>query len=165
MNKALAKPCASDSDYARFARFYLRRSKEFRSQYTIYEAAAHILTTMQGTRILLFENESGELIGFIQYQYVESEATAFIESVILSEEYRSSRVFFEGFRDLARQVCREYAGVKQFRFHALSDNRYLNRLYGKFAAKSGERNGADGTENVYIAELDGLLTYLGIVDR
>lgn len=160
MIRAEAKLCESDSDYARFARFYIAHSRQFRRNYAIDSAALHILMTLPSTRILTFENEARDLIGFIQYRFEEDTAAAFIESTILLDEHRSSRVFFEGFRDLVRYVCRDYPAVRHFRFHVLAENRYLNRLYGKFADKAGVRDSDGEPEFIYIAGLGVLKAYL-----
>ncbi|RJE86189.1 hypothetical protein D3P07_19110 [Paenibacillus sp. 1011MAR3C5] len=160
MIRAEIKLCERDSDYARFAGFYIVHRRQFRRNYTIDSASAHILMTLPSCHILLVENGTGDLIGFTQYYYEADTDTAFIESAILLEEYRSSRVFFEGFRDMVRFVCRDYPSVRRFRFHVLAENRYLNRLYRKFADPAGERESYDEPELIYISELYRLKAYL-----
>ncbi|RJX37236.1 hypothetical protein D3P09_23030 [Paenibacillus pinisoli] len=160
MIRAATKLCERDSDYARFARFYLTYSRQFRRNYTIEIAAAHILMTLPTSYIFMYENESGEFIGFVQYYYEPDRHTAFIDSAILMEEYRSSRVFYEGIRDLVRHICSKYPTVRRIRFHALAENRYLNRLYGKFADRIGERDNGGDPEYIYSSEVSRLKAYL-----
>lgn len=162
MIRALAKPCISDSDYARFARFYIQGSMDFHNQYSTYEAIIYLMETIRQTKVLLFENEEKQVVGFLQYRYEDESATVFFESAILSEEYRSSRFFYEGFQDLVKHIFREYEAVKSFRFHVLAENRYLNRLYSKFAHKTGEREGELGVEHVFSVERAELSSYLRI---
>lgn len=86
-----------DEDYARFARFYLTNSDEFDEQYMLHDALLHLISTVQQAHLLLFDDEQGLLSAFIQYRYTEDRHTAFIDSAILAEKYRSSRVFLQDF--------------------------------------------------------------------
>lgn len=86
-----------DEDYARFARFYLTNSDEFDEQYMLHDALLHLISTVQQEHLLLFDDEQGQLSAFIQYRYTEDGNTAFIDSAILAEKYRSSRIFLQGF--------------------------------------------------------------------
>lgn len=160
MIRARTKLCECDSDYARFARFFIANCRQFSRNYQIDSAAAHVLMTLPISRILMYENESGEMIGSVQYYYEADSDTAFIDSAVLLKEYRSSRIFFEGLRDLVRYVCRDYPVVRRFRFHVQIENRYLNRLYSKFADPAGEREGHGGPELIYVSELSRLKAYL-----
>lgn len=162
MFRAIAKPCASDSDWAKFARFYLKGSGDFHRDYTIHEAAAHIWTTCLHSKAILLQNEAEEVIGTLQYIYEEDTETAFIDSAILHSRYRSSPVFLKGFRAVIGQICRDHPGVESFRFLALESNRYLNRLYGKFAERTGVQDEDGDCRNVYEVKANSLRAYLRI---
>lgn len=165
MLQARVSRCVSDTDYARFARFYVARSGEFYNQYTLHDALIHLITTTADSHVLLLDDDQDQLIGFIQYRYEKEGTTVFIDSAILAQEHRSSRVFFEGFRDLARHILQENGHIRTLYFHALADHRYLNRLYGKFAEKTGVRDSPVGTENIYAVDMDHLLHYLKLDPR
>lgn len=160
MLRARVSRCVSDTDYARFARFYVARSGEFYNQYTLHDALIHLITTTADSHVLLLDDDTDQLVGFAQYRYEEDDTIAFVDSTILAQEHRSGRVFFEGFRDLVRHILQENSNVRTLQFHALADHRYLNRLYGKFAQKTGVRDSPVGTENIYTAGMDPLLQYL-----
>ncbi|MNW43706.1 hypothetical protein D3C74_209170 [compost metagenome] len=160
MLRARASHCVRDEDYARFTRFYAARCGQFYNEYSLLDALLHLVNTLSATHILLFDDDKGQLIGFIQYQIEDD--TAFLDSAILSEQYRSSRIFYEGFRDLARHIIEEHKDIQTVRFHALADNLYLTRLYSKFADKIGVRNGAIGLENIFVVKMEQLLKYLKV---
>ncbi|MNC32552.1 hypothetical protein D3C75_809140 [compost metagenome] len=158
MYRAKASRCVTDEDYARFSRFYATRSKQFYSQYSLLDALLHLVNTLSESHILLFDDDKGELIAFIQYKIEDQ--IAFVDSAMLSKEYRSSRLFYEGLRDLARHILAEYKNIQTVRFHALADNLYLTRLYSKFADNIGVRNGVNGLENIFAVNMEQLLKYL-----
>ncbi|RIX51544.1 GNAT family N-acetyltransferase [Paenibacillus nanensis] len=160
MNRLYAKPCDLDKDYARFARFFIAHCNQFHPKYNLYDAIAHIITSVPGSRLMLFDDERGELAGYVHYRYDESGTTVFIDSTILISAYRSSRVFYRGFCEVIRQVMLESGGVRVVRFHALGDQAYLNRLYGKFAKRIGELESERGQEVVYETDFEALLGYL-----
>ncbi|MDT9720080.1 hypothetical protein QVE09_14280 [Paenibacillus sp. ClWae2A] len=151
-----------DEDYARFARFYLTNSDEFDEQYMLHDALLHLISTVQQAHLLLFDDEQGQLSAFIQYRYTKDRNTAFIDSAILAEKYRSSRVFFAGLRDVVLWICEENCDIQTLQFHAVAENRYINRLYSKFAKRTDVQVRNGRTEHVYTAELDTLLAYLKI---
>lgn len=164
MQKAHVSRCVKDADYARFTRFYLQRSKDLDGEYLLHDALLNLVQTLPHFHIMLFDNDEGELIGFIQYQYDERDSAAVvltIEAAILAPAYRGSRVFFEGLRDFLRQITQEKPAVKRIQFYALSDNRYINRLYSKFATLSGNRQSShrDVPENRYVQDIEKLRKY------
>ncbi|MBA9086630.1 hypothetical protein FHR92_003110 [Fontibacillus solani] len=160
MLRARASHCVRDEDYARFTRFYAARCRQFNSEYYLLDALLHLVSTLSETHILLFDDDEGQLIAFFQYK-VEDD-TAFIDSAMLSEHYRSSRVFYEGFRDVARHILAEHKNIETVQFYALADNLYLTRLYSKFADKTGVRKGGFGLENIFVVKKEQLLKYLKI---
>ncbi|MDQ0171250.1 GNAT family N-acetyltransferase [Paenibacillus tundrae] len=159
-----AKPHSvlQDSDYARFTRFYLANSEEFDQQYMLHDALIHLISTLPETHLLLLDDEQGQLGGYGQYRYTEDRKKVFIDSVILEKSHRSSRVFFAGFRDLVLHLCQENPEIQALQFHAVANNRYVNRLYSKFAKHTDTQVREGRTEHVYTAELDELLDYLKI---
>lgn len=160
MIRARGRSCANDSDYARFARFYIRHCRQFHPDYTFADALLHLVQTLPQSQVLLLEDGNGELIGFGYYRYEPEGDTVFVDSVILAEEHRSSFVFLQSFRELARTIRSERQSVRTFKFHALDDHRYLNRLYGKFAEPVGRVEQEGRTKRVYAASWPELLRYL-----
>jgi len=85
---------------------------------------------------------------------------AYIDSVILEEKYRSTRLFLQGFRHLTHLMSQENPHIKQVRFNALADNQYIVGLYGKFAQVIGEQEGVFGREYSFSSPFEELLRYL-----
>jgi hypothetical protein len=154
------KPCESDYDYVRFARYYLAKSYQFDRRLTMLDTIAHLMTTLQQSRLLLFDDERGELAAYIQYQFEDDGATVFFDSAILSESFRGGTAFYRGFGDVVRWIGRENGHVRLVRFFVLASDVYLNRLYAKFATSMGEREGGNGREVVYETPFADLKRYL-----
>lgn len=159
--------CESDEDYAQFSLFFIRHRKDFNSQFSLYNSLEHLLETMDFSQSILSYNTKGELICCAHYWYTNEGLepdpkgrAVFIDFVLISKEVRSSRVFFDGFRDLANLIAEDNRGVKQMLFHAQAENAYLNRLYSKFAIPIGEHEGYNGAEIKYASDLTSLLHYL-----
>ncbi|PWW03257.1 hypothetical protein DFQ01_107154 [Paenibacillus cellulosilyticus] len=162
MGRLYATPCVQDRDYARFVSYYIAHSYEFDEQYTFHEAVAHLMISLQDSRIMLFDDEEGKLHGFILYRYEAADGTLFIDSTILSPDYRSSIVFYKGFGDWVRHVMMEHSEIRQVRFFVRADHPYLIRLYGKFANRIEEIDRGGRAELVYESAFYALKRYLRV---
>lgn len=158
--RAEVRQCATDQDYAALTRFYLQHCREFDGQYMLQDGLAHLISTISDSRFLLFHDQKGEMIAFIQYRCEKDQKSVCIDSAILVKEFRSSRVFYEGLRDLAKCIRNDYPETDSLYFFAIADDKYINRLYRKFAeiVDVGERNGRK--EHVYAVNMDQLFQYL-----
>ncbi|NME98733.1 GNAT family N-acetyltransferase [Aneurinibacillus aneurinilyticus] len=159
--------CESDENYAQFTLFFIRHRTDFNSRFSLYDTLIHVLESIHDSHIILVEDAMNKMIGWCHYRYVTADyqpdpegEIAFVNSIIVAKEYRSSRLFIQGFRHIVNQITEENSCVKHLQFYAQSDNAYLNRLYSKFASIIGEHEGYHGTENIYSADLDRLLRYL-----
>jgi hypothetical protein len=124
------------------------------------DTIAHLMTTLHNSRLLLFDDERGELAAYIQYQFEDDGSTVFFDSAILSESFRSGTTFYRGFGDVVSWIGRENGHVGLVRFHVLANDAYLNRLYAKFATALGEREDGNGREIVYETPFAELRRYL-----
>ncbi|MDR7317507.1 GNAT family N-acetyltransferase [Brevibacillus nitrificans] len=165
------RKCTSDEDYAKFTLYFIRHRREFHPFFTLYDTLSHIFETLPHARIILVEDLKDNIIGWGHYQYDNTDyqdepqgEIVLVNSVILDQKFRSSRLFIHGFRYLANQIAEENPSVKLFQFSAREDHPYLNRLYSKFAKSIGKRKGYVGTENIYSTEFDSLLSYLNRVN-
>lgn len=159
--------CTSDADYAKFTLYFIRHRREFHPFFTLYDTLSHIFVTLPHARIILVEDLNDNVIGWGHYQYYSADyqddpqgEIVLVNSVILDQKFRSSRLFIHGFRHLANQIAEENPSIKLFQFSAREDHPYLNRLYSKFAQPIGKREGYNGTENIYSTEFERLLFYL-----
>ncbi|WP_134683675.1 GNAT family N-acetyltransferase [Brevibacillus migulae] len=164
------RPCLTDDDYVQFTRFFIENRLDFSQSFSLNDTLLHILQTLQDSRIILVVSNQDQVVGWGHYQYLGADEEpdsqgeiAFINSVILAKAYRRhSLLFLRGLRYLTKQIYKENPAVKQVRFHALSENAYLNRLYAKFTRVIGEREGDHGHEHIYATSLEELMAYLSI---
>ncbi|KZE39297.1 hypothetical protein AV540_03705 [Brevibacillus parabrevis] len=164
--------CNSDLDYASFTLCFLQNRHAFSQSFSLADSIIHLLGFLSNSQVILIEEGHSKVIGWGHYQFMNTEReiapdgeTAFIHSVFVSPDYRSSRVFLRGFRYLAEQVQTATHGVRYVEFCARCEDDYLNRLYSKFAQVVGEQEGHFGQENIYRVELSRLVTYLGMTKQ
>ncbi|USG63290.1 GNAT family N-acetyltransferase [Brevibacillus ruminantium] len=170
---ATFRSCQSDEDYAKFANYFIRNRKDFHHQFSLSDTLEHILMTSPDSQIILIEDREQKVIGWAHYEYTtnddEIEAaheTVFVHSVILDKEYRSSWTFIKGFRYMVNQIAEQNRHIGQFQFSALESNVYLNRLYAKFAERTGALEGEYGREFIYSTDFARLYSYLnGMEER
>ncbi|NMO95557.1 GNAT family N-acetyltransferase [Paenibacillus lemnae] len=158
--KATVRRCHLDADYASFSRFYLHNCREFDHHYMLQDALVHLIHTVTDAQILLFHDTEDQLVAFIQYRFDEDQDYVFIDAAMLAKNYRGSRIFFEGLRDLAKIIAEDHPGVHTVVFHASADNLYINRIYSKFAQRIEVRERNGRIEHVYKVSLKDLMTYV-----
>jgi len=161
--------CSGDQDLVKFTLFFIHNRLEFNRRFTLIDSIYHVLENIHDSQIILVVDPQDQMIGWGHYQYVTKEhlpdpqgEVVFIFSAIIKQEFRSSRLFLQGFRYLVEQIEAENSQVKQVRFFVQSGNTYLNRLYAKFASIVGERDGDHGHEYIYATDFAQLRDYLAM---
>lgn len=98
------RSCNSDLDYAQFTLFFLQNRHAFSPSFSLADSLIHLLGFLSDSQVILIEEGSTKVIGWGHYQFMNAEReaapdgeTAFIHSVFVSLDYRSSRVFLRGF--------------------------------------------------------------------
>jgi len=169
---ATFRKCVSPEDYAQFTVYFIRNRQDFSVEFTLCDTLFHILDSIDQSHILLIFDPMNTVIGWGHYRYVNKEhqhdpagEIVFVESVIVSKEYRSTRMFVTGLCYVVNQIARENTHVKLFQFRAQEQNVYLNRLYSKFSQVSGQHEGNYGIENIYSSEFHQLQSYLNRVNK
>lgn len=159
--------CRSGTDFAEYTMFFIKHRADFKRQFSLSDTLLHILQASAGTKIMLIKSTQNETIGWVHFKYLASNyepdpqgEIAFVDSVIIDKAYRSSRLFTHGFRHLINHIAEENHHVKQFEFHCLASQAYLNRLYTKFAVIKAQKECDDEPENIYTADFFRLRLYL-----
>ncbi len=159
--------CVRDEDFVTFTRFFIRHRAEFNNGFSLSDIVAHILQCIQVSHVVLIEDNTNNVVGYLHYRFVTPEnqpdpggEIVFIDSAILLKEHRTPLSFTEGFHYILRQIAQENNRVKQVQFRAKADNAYLNRLYAKFAHFIGEYEAYNGTENIYSADFATLYQFI-----
>lgn len=170
--RATFRNCVSAEDYAQFTLYFIRNRQDFSVEFTLCDTLFHIIDSIDQSQIILIFDPMNTVIGWGHYRYVNTQnqhdpagEIVFVESVIVSKEYRSTRLFVTGLCYLVNQIARENTHVRLLQFRAQEQNVYLNRLYSKFAQISGQHEGNYGMENLYSSEFQRLQSYLNRVNR
>ncbi|MBN2982176.1 MULTISPECIES: hypothetical protein [Cohnella] len=155
------KVCRDAQDLAQFSQYFIRNRADFSGNFNLGEALLYILRTVPNSQVVLARGHDGQTIGWTYYRYLTADGephpqgeVAFVDSAIISEGYRKSGAFVTGFRFLVNHIVSENENVRTFRFHALADRPYLNRLYGKFADVIGQADSLLGVVNVYSSDAE-----------
>jgi len=129
--------CSNDDDYESFARFFMENRNAFYRPYDVKSASSIISQSIQHGNIILFYNKLDEPVGLIIY-YIgtrqnnfEDKHVAYIDFILIRKDYHGTRVFLDGMKAIAEVL--EPTGIREIRFGADADNRYLKVLYGKLA--------------------------------
>lgn len=167
-----AKYANNDEDYAQASLFLLKQKRELHPAFTAIEMVALIHSYITKGGLVLVKDASGMIIAIAAYyhgtmekDFEDKDQVVQVDVAILIRALRTSRIFVRGFQILLTQILEENPGVKQFTFHALAENTYLQLLYSKFAALSHTYEGSIGLENVYVAEIDELRSFLARFNR
>jgi hypothetical protein len=86
-------------------------------------------------------------------QNFEDKEVALIDITVMDRTYRGTRYFLQGFEEMIGYIERTHPEVKQLRLAALSENKYLCRLYSKFAVISSKREREIGEETVFSEDI------------
>lgn len=162
--------CASDDDFAQAGLFLLRHMRDVHPSFSTLDTVALLYQYITEGRIVLVR-DGGETVGLGAYYHgtreadVENKAVALIDLALSARAYRGSRVFVEGFGFTVRTIAERHPEVREIRLAAQSANRYLNRLYAKFAAPCGTRNGAWGEETLYAGSVADIASMLSRWNR
>ncbi|WP_169085701.1 GNAT family N-acetyltransferase [Paenibacillus sp. PL91] len=162
--------CRTDADFARYALFFIKNRQDFRNNITLADALINIMHTLPESSIMLILDSNNQTIGWGNFRYVSSDyepnpngEIAFVDSVIIEEKYRSSKLFLDGFHRLIQHIANDNQRVQWMEFNVLASHRYLNRLYSKFALKIGEYDGAYERENRYRGNFQEIKKYLSTI--
>lgn len=162
--------CASDDDFARAGLFLLRHMRDVHPSFSTLDTVALLYQYITEGRIVLVR-DGGETVGLGAYYHgtreadFENKAVALIDLALAARAYRGSRVFVEGFGFTVRTIAERHPEVQEIRLAAQSANRYLNRLYAKFAAPCGTRDGAWGEETLYAGSIANIASMLARLNR
>ena len=159
--------CKSDEDFVKYALFFIQHRKDFSRSFSLSDVLMHILEKVGDSHIILLLDEMDHTIAWMNYQYVTQDyelhpegEIALVDSVVMADHHRGSRLFLNGFRYLVNHIYQENPHVRIFQFHALADHVYLTRLYSKFATIIGQREGYNGMDNVFSTDFSKLIRYL-----
>jgi hypothetical protein len=159
--------CTNDDDYAKASLFMLQNKRELHPSFTTIDIITLLYNYLTAGSLVRVMDANEQDIGVAAYylgtpeqDFEDKQQVVFVDNVIIARSYRSSRVFVRGFRYLISQIIVDNPEAQEFRFVALSENTYLQKLYPKFASFIGSREGTTGPEDIYSVEINKLRAFL-----
>ncbi|CAI6080000.1 hypothetical protein [Cohnella sp. JJ-181] len=162
--------CATDDDFAQASLFLLEHMRDVHPSFSVMDTVTLVYQYItEGTIVLV--KEGGEAVGLGAYYHgtrdeaYENKDIALIDLALAARSHRGTRVFLDGLGFTVRSIAERHPEVREVRLAAQTANEYLNRLYAKFAAPTGVREGAWGEETLYSAEVTEITAVLGKWNR
>lgn len=158
--------CTSDEDFAKVSLFLLANKRSLHPSFSTMDAITMLYSYITDGHLIQVTNADGLVTAMCAYylgtpeqDYADKEV-AFIDVAIAHPEYRGSRLFLTGLKYTFQSILANHAEVREIRFAALSENKYVCKLYAKFATFSYRRDGAIGEEMVFRANIDEINAFL-----
>jgi len=160
------KRCSSEDDLAEVSLFLLDRRRDLHPSITTLDMVTLLYQYMTQGYLHCGVDRDGRVVGASAYyagtpeEEFADRTFALIDIVILDKAYRGSRFFLNSLDYMIGTIRKDHPDVEEVRFAALADNRYLCKLYAKFAVFLHSREGTTGTELVFSERIDKLCTTL-----
>lgn len=148
--------CETDEQWYRFSEFFVQHGNKVNPLLEPSTILLELLRYKQNGGVL-YEEIQGQIVGALGYcigtpdREFDNPSDVFIGSTILLEQFRFGKLFYLGWVALIKELRAAKVPVTHIHFHALQDNAYLNRMYGKFARKTGEFHNEYGIHCTYVA--------------
>ncbi|WP_338553131.1 hypothetical protein [Paenibacillus sp. KS-LC4] len=166
MAKAYFKRCENDEEYAKASLFLLKHRRDLHPAYTTMDTLTLLYSYLTEGQLVVALNEQHQVIAITAYycgtpeQDFQDKEIAFVDMVIVEHIHRGTRLFAEGLGFLVHHVMASHPEVKELRLAALSENKQLCRMYGKFIEEKYKREGALGEETVFGGDIRKIGTML-----
>ncbi|RUS45140.1 hypothetical protein [Cohnella sp. AR92] len=153
------KPCASEDEYAKVSLFLLNRKFDLHPAFSTLQMVELLYAYITQGTIYYGSMPDGTIIAAAAYYHgtperdFEDKDVALIDITVMDRAYRGTRYFLKGFEALVGYIERTHPEVRRLKLAALSENKYLCRLYSKFAVISTKREGEKGEETVFSEEI------------
>ena len=148
--------CETDEQWYRISEFFVRHGNMMNPLLHPSSILLEILTYKENGGVLYGEARGqivcalGYCIGTPDRQF-DNPSDAFVGSVILLDQFRFGKLFYSGWKALIEELNAAEVPVTHMHFHALKENEYLNRMYGRFAQTTGEFRNEYGAHWSYVA--------------
>lgn len=140
----LFRPCVFEMDHQAYMNFLIVRHDELNLPYPFAMKLSFISSPlMHGKAMLVFEEESYELVGAAGFVYgtgaddYEDRRIVQVEVVYVSKPYRGGALFSRFLRAMVDLMKEEEPNVRRLRFWASARDSVQERLFTKFLALPG----------------------------
>jgi ribosomal protein S18 acetylase RimI-like enzyme len=158
--------CTRDEDYAKVSLFLLANRRSLHPSFSTMDTIMMLYSYITDGHLIQVTDTDGRVIAMCAYylgtperDYVDQEV-AFIDVAIVHPEHRGSRIFIVGLKYTFQSILAAHPEVREIRFAALSENKYVCKLYAKIAKFSHTREGSSGEETVFRAKVDEINAFL-----
>ncbi len=162
----LCSRCTSDEDYAKVSLFLLANKRSLHPSFSTMDAVMMLYSYITDGHFIQVTDTDGRIIAMCAYylgtperEHVDQEV-AFIDVAIVHPERRGSRLFLTGLKYTFQSILASHPEVREIRFAALAENKYVCNLYSKFSTFSHMRMGSSGEEMVFSARIDEINAFL-----
>lgn len=153
------KRCETDQHKAEISLFLLKNRRDFHPSFTVQDMVSLTYSYMTEGHVICTVDEQDQVLGVCAYyigtreQEFKDKERAFLDLGLSARSVRGTRVFIQGLVYLVDQLAEQHPDVEEVCFNARSDNRYLTRMYAKFARVTGTKEGPRGEETRFAEKL------------
>jgi len=158
--------CVTDEDYAKVSLFLLKYRHSLHPSFATMDVVTMLYSYITNGHLIQVRDDDGQIVAMCAYylgtperEFADRE-TAFIDVAVVHPEYRGTRLFLTGLTYTFKSILAEHAEVREIRFTALAENKYVCKLYDKIATFTHMRKGTAGEEKVFRANLDEISAFL-----
>lgn len=165
------KVCTTDEDFANVGLFFLQFKRDLHPSFETIDFVSAFYSHVTEAQIIMVTNAEQRVIGMTAFyigtkeQEYSDKEIVYVDIAIGDRAYRGTRLFVDGLLFLIEHVTDNHPEVKELRLAALTDNKYLCRLYSKFTASSYQREGIAGEETVFCNNIFQIKTTLAKFQR
>lgn len=158
--------CRDGRDLARCLIFIIETKRVADPHMNIVDIYEMMLCSMRYGNVILFDNEHGVVVGMVCYTVGTTEADfedthiAHVDYCLMEPNLQGTFYFLKCLQFLVQTIVNEHNGVEWFAMRAYEEVKRNNRLYSKFAQKTGQIRGKKGLMNVYTTQVEQLQSYL-----
>lgn len=158
--------CREDKDLARCVTFIIETKRTADPYMTIADVYEMMLRSMRYGNVICYDNEDGVVVGMVSYTIGTLEAeyrdtdTVYVEYTLMDPSLQRTFYFLKCFQFLVQTIVNEHPGVEWMTMRAYANVKRNNRLYSKFAQKTGQIQGKKGLMNIYKAHIEQIQAYL-----
>lgn len=158
--------CETDEHFEKYARFMIKNRKEIHIE--VKDLIPAICDHFNVGRIIIVLNENDDVIAAVSYfigrseDISEDDEIAFLDSTILLEQYRTGFIFIRGLKSIVDDIIQTNRTVKEIRLVVHENNKYVQKLYGKFAKCIEKR---DEHYLIYSTSIETLQTYINKFEK
>lgn len=153
------KRCIDDAALASASLFAIENRHELHPSFGTLDMVSLLCSHITQGHLIYILDTDNRVLGMMTYYHgtpdkeFEDTEVAFVNFAIMARAYRGTRLFAKALYYMVELIAEAHPDVRELRFHALSENTYLCRLYAKFARVSHTQDSPLGQETVFCVKI------------